>query len=60
VRVQDVGHAALSGWRKRVADAVAERAPVRDDLVLTAFGLVFLGLSVRHLAQTARELAGRR
>jgi hypothetical protein len=59
MRVEEVGQAALSGWRKRLADAVASRAPVRDELVVTAFGLLFLALSIRHLAHTARELAAR-
>jgi hypothetical protein len=59
MQVQDVGHAALSGWRKRLADAVAPRAPLRDDYVRAGLGLVFLALSIRHLAHTARELAAR-
>jgi len=60
VKVQDVGDAALSGWKEKVADSVARRAPVRDDYVRLAFGLLFLGLSLRYLAKTARELAARR
>jgi hypothetical protein len=59
VQVQDVGQAALSGWRKRLADVVAPRAPLRDEYVEAALGLVFLALSIRHLAHTARELAAR-
>jgi hypothetical protein len=60
VKVQDVGHAALHGWKEKVADTVARRAPVRDDYVRTAFGLLFLGLSLRYLVTTARDLAARR
>jgi hypothetical protein len=56
MHVEEVGQAALSGWRKHVADAVARRAPMRDEVVLTVLGLLFLGLSVRHLVHTAREL----
>jgi len=60
VKAQDVGDAALSGWKEKVADSVAQRAPMRDDYVRLAFGLLFLGLSLRYLAKTARELAARR
>jgi hypothetical protein len=59
MRVDDVGHAALSGWRERLADVVAPRAPFRDDYVRAGLGLLFLALSIRHLAHTARELAAR-
>jgi hypothetical protein len=60
MKVEEVGHAALSGWKGRLADAVARRAPVRDDTVRAAFGLLFLALSVKYLVQTARQLAARR
>jgi hypothetical protein len=60
MQVHDVGHAALSGWKGKAADAVARRAPFRDDYVRTAFGLLFLALSLRYLTNTARELAARR
>jgi hypothetical protein len=58
MKAQDVGQAALSGWRERVADVTAKRAPLRDDYVRV--GLLFLALSVRHLVHTVRELAARR
>jgi hypothetical protein len=60
VKVQDVGHAALQGWRGKAADSVARRAPVRDDYVRAALGLLFLALTLRYLARTARDLAARR
>jgi hypothetical protein len=60
VKVQDVGEAALSGWKEKVADSVARRAPVRDDYIRVAFGLLFLALSLKYLAETARQLAARR
>jgi len=60
MKVEDVGHAALSGWKGRLADTVARRVPARDDKVRAAFGLLFLGLSLRHLTHTARQLAARR
>jgi hypothetical protein len=59
MKVQDVGHAALSGWKGKVAEAAAPRVPVRDDYVRTAFGLLFLALSLSYLARTARRLAAR-
>jgi len=60
MKVEEVGHAALSGWKGRVADEVARRAPFRDEQVRTALGLLFLGLSVRYLIRTTRRLLGRR
>jgi hypothetical protein len=60
VKVQDVGEAALSGWKEKVADSVAQRAPVRDDYIRVGFGLLFLALSLKYLANTARRLAARR
>jgi hypothetical protein len=57
MKVQDVGHAALSGWKGKVADAAAPRVPVRDDYVRAAFGFFFLGLSLAYLVKTARRLA---
>jgi hypothetical protein len=59
MKVQDVGDAALHGWKAKVADAAAPRVPVRDDYVRAAFGLLFLALSLSYLAKTARRLAAR-
>ena len=48
-----------SGWRKKLAEVVAPRTPVRDDHVRTALGAVFLALSVRTVAKSLkRGLAG--
>jgi hypothetical protein len=60
MKVQDLGDATLHGWKAKVADEAARRAPVRDDYVRLVFGLVFVALSVRYLVQTAQELAARR
>ncbi len=60
MKVQDVGHAGLHGWKEKLADSVARRAPVRDEYVRTALGLLFLALSVRYVLQSVRELAARR
>jgi hypothetical protein len=60
MRVEEVGHAALSGWRKPVADAVAPRVPLRDDVVRAVVGFLFLALTVKYVVDFARELAARR
>jgi hypothetical protein len=57
MKVQDVGQAALSGWKGKVADAAAPRVPVREDYVRAAFGFFFLALSIAYLAKTARRIA---
>jgi hypothetical protein len=59
MKVQDVGHAALSGWKAKVADVTAQRVPVRDDYVRAAFGFFFLALSLSYLAKTARRISER-
>jgi hypothetical protein len=56
MKVKDVGHAALVGWREKAVEPVARRAPVRDDYVRATLGLLFLGLTLRHLVETARRL----
>jgi hypothetical protein len=56
VDVKAMAHAPLeSGWRKKAADAVAPRVPVRDDHVRTALGLVFVALAVRTVARALRR-----
>ena len=60
MNVKDVGNAALTGWREKAAGPVARRAPLRDDHVRAALGLLFLALTLRHLVETARRLAARR
>jgi hypothetical protein len=59
MKIQEVGHAALSGWREEAADRLARRAPMRDEYVRAALGFLFLGLSLRYLARTARRLRAR-
>ena len=59
MKVHDVGHAALSGWKEKVADSVAHRAPVRDDYVRVAFGLLFLALVLRPPVSTAHRFQAR-
>jgi hypothetical protein len=63
MKVEQVGHAALSGWKEKVADAVgprvARRSPLRENQVRAAFGLLFLALSVRYLVRTVQDLRAR-
>jgi hypothetical protein len=58
--VTRLGHAGLHGWRKKVADRVAKRAPVADDVARAALGALFFALSLRYvirsLGAAAREL----
>jgi hypothetical protein len=60
MKVEEVGQAALSGWRKPVADAVAPRVPWRDEAVRAAVGFLFLALTVKYIVDFTRELAARR
>ncbi len=55
--VKRFGETALSGWREKVADAVAERAPVRSDRARAAIGVVFFALALRYVVQTMRRAA---
>jgi hypothetical protein len=50
--MERVGDAALKGWRRKVADAVAPRMPFDDDKVRSALGVVFLALAVRYVVGT--------
>jgi hypothetical protein len=63
MKVEQVGHAALEGWREKAADAVAphvaRRSPLQESQVRAAVGLVFLALTAKHLAGTARRLLER-
>jgi hypothetical protein len=59
MKVKDVGDAALVGWREKAAAPVARKAPLRDEYVRAALGFLFLALTIRHLAETARRLRNR-
>jgi hypothetical protein len=60
MKVDDLGNATLHGWKEKVADTAARKAPVRDEYVRAALGLLFLALSVRHVVRSVRELAALR
>ena len=54
-----LGKLAATGWRSKVADAVAEpvarKAPVEPDQVRAAVGGIFFLLSVYYVIQTIRR-----
>ena len=49
-----LGQAGLQGWREKLADRVAKRAPVADDVARAALGAVFFALSLRYVVQSLR------
>ncbi len=53
---EHIGHAALVGWRKRLADVVAppaaKRGPVSEDQARAAVGAVLFLLSVYYVVST--------
>ena len=51
-----LGQAGLHGWREKLADRVAKRAPVADDVVRAAFGAVFFSLSLAYVVRSIRTL----
>ena len=52
-----LGHAGLHGWREKVADRVARRAPIADDVVRAAFGVFFFAVSLRYVIKSVRAAA---
>ena len=56
-----LGKSAATGWRARVADAVANPvsrlAPVEPDQVRAAVGATFFVLSLYYVLQTSRRAA---
>ncbi len=52
-----MGHAGLHGWRKKVADRVAGRAPFADDAVRAVLGAAFFALSLRYVIRSLRAAA---
>jgi hypothetical protein len=49
---KQVGHAGLIGWREKVADVVAPKAPIADDTARALIGGAFFVLSVYYVIQT--------
>ena len=66
MKVKEVGHAGLTGWKEKVADrvapAVAGRTRFGEDQVRAAVGGVFFVLATVYVVKTAatviRELRG--
>jgi hypothetical protein len=54
--VTRLGQAGLHGWRERVADPIARRAPMADDVVRAAFGAAFFTLSLAYVVKSVRAL----
>ena len=52
-----LGQAGLHGWREKVADRVAKRAPVADDVARAVLGGVFFALSLRYVVRSLRAAA---
>jgi hypothetical protein len=52
---EHLGHAGLAGWRGKVADAVAPRAPLDDDKARMLVGLTFFVLSVYYVIATVTK-----
>lgn len=52
------GHAGLQGWRKKVADTVAEpvagKTPLDEDHVKALIGAAFFALSVLYVLKTVK------
>lgn len=53
-----LGDAGLHGWKEKVADRVAKRAPIADDIVRAGLGALFFALSLRYVIRSL--LAARR
>lgn len=60
---RDLGHHALQGWRKHLADAaaprIAKRTGAKETDIRAAIGLIFLALAIRHLILTITRFAQR-
>ena len=52
-----LGQAGLHGWKEKLADRVAKRAPVADDVARAALGALFFALSLRYVVRSLRAAA---
>ncbi len=61
---KELGHAGLTGWREKVADAVAphaaRRGPVDEDQARALVGALFFGLSLYYVISTVVKAVQRR
>jgi len=57
---EHLGHAALTGWREKVADTVAppvaSRAPVSEQQARAIVGAAFFALSTFYVATSIRRM----
>jgi hypothetical protein len=56
VDAKTVGDAGLHGWKETLANAVARRAPVADDVVRAVLGTLFFALSLRYVIRSLRAV----
>ena len=52
-----LGDAMLHGWREKLSDRVARRAPVADDVARAALGVVWFAISLRYVVRSLRALS---
>ena len=61
MEVTTLGHHALTGWREKVADPVARKAPVDTDVAKAVLGFGFFLVSLVYVLRTiARATASAR
>jgi hypothetical protein len=60
MRVKEIGHAGLHGWREQFADrtarTVSRRTPASEETLRALIGLGFFVASVYYLGRTAGQL----
>jgi hypothetical protein len=57
VDAKTIGNAGLHGWKEKVANEVARRAPIADDVVRAAFGAFFFFASARYVIRSLRAVS---
>ena len=55
--VKRIGHAGLHGWREAVANRVARRTPLADDVARALLGAFFFAASLRYVIRSLRDVA---
>ena len=56
MNARTLGDVTLHGWREKAASRIGRRAPLADDLVRAALGVVFFALSVQYVVRTLRAV----
>ncbi len=52
-----LGDATLHGWRAKVSNRVARRAPVADDVARAILGAAWFALSLAYVVRSLKALA---